>query len=208
MRLISKTLQRLVAVVAMLGAMSGAQAICFITPANTSTSVTGSGSSFDYAITATALSCIGNSSFARLTDFYLPYFADMGIQNVQQSEGWSSAVEASNDLFGIGGGVLHFSWSGSFMSGYSVDVTFQAAYGATPGVVALTTLGAGGADTIWLSGPQTGPFGNALPPVMVVGSPDAIAAMPAVPEPATYAMLFAGLALMGVVARKRAAVHG
>lgn len=45
--------------------------------------------------------------------FYLPYFSDAGITDINSPSGWSYSIEGTNDLFGLGSGAGVIHWSAS-----------------------------------------------------------------------------------------------
>lgn len=94
------------------------------------------------------------------------------------------------------GGLLNFNNSGSLANN-----SFESGLG----LVSMAFLATGTANSIY------SPLSGALSPVRVYIGPDYtlhIAAVAAVPEPETYAMLLAGLGLMGAIARRRRQQQG
>ena len=128
------------------------------------------------------------SSTGSITSFYLPYFSDAGVTALTSPTGWTATIETSNNVFGLAGaGAIQ--WSAdlpangialySSLSGFGFNASYAPAYG--PFMASLST------------------GGNFLGDPSIPGSPNTIAA---IPEPESYAMLLAGLGLIGFVARK------
>lgn len=185
---------------------SQANAWCFkpTAPSANSTVTANIDGTFDYLVSASGGSlgfgCTGviapNNTPGFLSDFYLPYFSDMGINNVTLT-GWEGGVfteglydlQATNDLFAIGGGVMHFSTPARpqtlGMFGSSMQISFNAAYAGTKGPFQslLIDLATGNSRTY---------AGDPLIP----GSPMTLKALSAadatVPEPASLALLALG----------------
>jgi hypothetical protein len=154
-----------------------------------------------------------------LTDFYIPYFSDAGIADIQlpppdttsttSTIAWTETIDPSDDLFDLAGaGVIDF------------QVT------ATPELEASPGQDAPGVGYYFATGfsftapfaPVEGPYAilEALPPTYtttttlfgdpgIPGSPDTIAALAsaAAPEPGTTALLTTGLGLIALAVKKR-----
>lgn len=171
----------------------------FVTP--------GATGGFDYQVSAFGgyIGCNGRLTGAEkdgfLTDFYLPYFTDMEISNVTQSSGWNYSLEVSNDVFHLGGGVMHFSNTAALPAspnygpfGNQVAVNFNSTYAGVKGPFDNVIY-----DTDTLSSRNY--FGDPDIP----GSPLTVAALDAVgtavPEPASAALL--ALGFIGLAANRR-----
>lgn len=199
-----KIIPRLAALLILSISALDASAFCMVGPAGAQTQMTaGAGGTTDYTGTASALfSTCPKPEGQVTTDFYAPYFSDMAISNLSQSSGWSGTIEASNDLFHIGGGVIHFSAPlklvdpGDPTSGYVIqplNFSFTSAFSgiASPSIVVGTTF-----SGVSVTTPLTGD--NFQGTFYMPGSPEAIVAFPAaVPEPASWSMLAGGLVLLG-----------
>jgi len=128
-----------------------------------------------------------------LLEFDLPYFTDMGVANVQASDGWSWSIAPTDNVFGIGGGVIRFTEP---YDAYYGDFSFDAAYAGTKAPFYALLFDQ------WTD--VTVPFwGDPLIPA----SPDTLRALSAVPEPTPVASLLAGLALLGGAALRRRRVR-
>jgi len=165
-----------------------AHALCALGDAVTST-VTPSGGSFSYAFVVSNPNC----GSAPLNGFFLPYFLDAAISNIIAPSGWSVTLDTATDLFGLGAGTMDFIPATpptlapqTSVSGFS----FLSTYGSVKGPFA-TTLTAGGT--------QYTNFGDPLIP----GSPDALKALGAVPEPSATALLAIGLCAFGLAFQRR-----
>ena len=183
-------------------------------PSAVSTVTAKTDNTFDYLVTAsggsTGWGCAASSLPTQdtpgfMSDFYLPYFSDMGIKDVTvngyggfASIAWTYDLEAGNDLFGIGGGVMHFATLDRpamlDMFGNSVEVGFNALYAGTKGPFQQA-----------LFDPATGVSRAYSGDPLIPGSPMTIKALnPAaatVPEPASLALL--ALAALGLCAARR-----
>lgn len=190
-----------------------AQAACFYAPPQANSTVTANDNgSYHYSILATggSGSCSGQNQAITgyMSDFYLPYFDDMGISglSVQQTSGpeglnWNYAIQQSNNIFGLGGGALYFYAASApdTLSYDTIQIDFDAAFGEVKGPFSevITNL-------------TTGNVHDFLGDPGIPGSPKTIAALDAangqdpssnVPEPATLS-LFA-LGATALIARRR-----
>ncbi len=150
--------------------------------------------SFDYRFTV-----FNGPGVSSITSFALPYFNDAGITGITGPASWSW-VQASDAVFGVPPTVLRWTTSlnpvgpdGS-LSGFGFTSTFAPvkgpyALGFDSGNVLL-------GDPPIPGSPNTREAGFTVPfPVT------------AVPEPETYALMLAGLGLIGLAARRRARHH-
>lgn len=73
-----------------------------------------------------------------MNDFYLPYFDDMGIAGLTvtsntgpANSNWLFDIEGNNDLFNLGGGVMHFYNANdpTTLSYNSILINFDAGFG-------------------------------------------------------------------------------
>ncbi len=128
-----------------------------------------------------------------LLEFDIPYFADMDVTNVQVSGDWNWSIEATNDVFGIGGGVLRFTEPDDDYDGV---FSFDAGFAGTKGPFYALLLDQQTDTTVQF-------WGDPLIPA----SPDTLRALAAVPEPTSLATVFAGLALLGGAALRRRGVR-
>ena len=167
------------------------------------TALAGGGFSYSGGGAAFTTTCGASSGLSSqsITDFYMPYFADMSIANIGQGAGWTHDVEATNDLFGVHGGVVHFALS---TPGAFAPFTFTYTAGFAPISAASLIVGVdanGKSTSTVISAGAWQPFGDQF---FMPGSPDAVAGFAAaVPEPSSAAMLAAGLALIGFAASRR-----
>jgi len=172
-------------------------------------------SSWQYSFTITNMGWWRSSNpeysdSVRIVDYQLPYFSDAGITSINAPTGWSWRID-SHDVFNLGNGAQTLEWyatSVSYGIAGSTSVFFQ-------GNTAGDTLG--GFSYVAAFAPVKAPFNATFQAPFVVsgdpalpGSPDALAAgltnplpVTGVPEPETYAMLLAGLGLLGGVGRRR-----
>ncbi|MEB0021003.1 PEP-CTERM sorting domain-containing protein [Actimicrobium sp. CCI2.3] len=150
--------------------------------------------SFDYAVYASG-GMFDYYTRHNMTDFYLPYFSDMGILHIDSGASWDYVIEEKNNLFGLGGGVLHFydKWPDATAHDYGVAFFFQSAYDGVKGPFAQRLVNPVTAESILY-------FGDPLVPA----SPMMLAALAsAVPEPGNLSLLLGGLALLGAMSLKR-----
>ena len=137
-----------------------------------------------------------------MSDFYLPYFDDMGIKDIKVADPfgistWNYAIEASHDVFDLGGGSLHFytAYRPKETSYNVINIDFNAAYGEVKGPFYET-----------LQDPTTGISHGYLGDPGLPGSPKLIAALDAaggdVPEPATIPLLALGALSLFALRRK------
>lgn len=166
--------------------------------------VTGSASSWNYSYTVTNttdcyLTCDAGTWYGELTSisqFALPFFTDAGISAIASPTGWSSQV-AANDLFNLGNGTKTIIWTadststsilvGNTLSGFG----YQANYSAGKGPYQITQV----RGAIALGDPAI--------PLSPLAQTAGIQPMTMVDEPASSAMLIAGLGLMGVIVKRR-----
>lgn len=194
---------RIAAIAALCASAIDAQAACFPIPATASNNAVAAGDgSYAYSGIASAgrLFC-GSTPNPSISEFYMPYFTDMSIAGISESAGWTHEIQAANDLFHVGGGVIHFSLAspGAYAPlSYSFNSAFAPISSAAL-VIATDPDGKSFSNALPLGVEQ--PFGLTF---TMPGSPDAVAGFAAaVPEPSSAAMLAAGLALVGFVASRR-----
>jgi len=182
---------------ALAGWANGAQAMARVVTPSATTTVTDLGDgAFAYSVLVTGNSGIGDAQF--LSDFYLPWLPDMGVANVGGSDEWTYSVEPTHDVFGIGGGAMHFhvydatDCGGCGFSYVEADFTFTANYGGTEGPFH---------SVLWdsVTGLPVEIWGDPLIPA----SPDTLKALLAVPEPAAASAMLAGMALLAAARRRR-----
>ena len=195
--------KKMVAAAAMACALAGwggaAHAMARVVTPSATTTVTDDGDgTFSYSVLVTGNSGGGDPQF--LSDFYLPWLPDMGVADVASSPEWTYSVEPTHDVFGIGGGAMHFhiydymDCGGCGFSYVEANLTFKANYGGTEGPYH---------SVLWdsVTGLPVEIWGDPLIPA----SPDTLRALSAVPEPAAAAATAAGLALLAAAARRRRA---
>jgi len=162
-----------------------------VTPSATATVVDDGDGTFTYDVFVTGNLGIGDTDF--LHDFYLPWFPDMGISNVATSPEWTYSVDPSDNMFGIGGGVMRFQFYDADYGYIEANLSFQADYVGVEGPYhsVLSDAVTGDAVQIW---------GDPLIPA----SPETLQALSAVPEPGSLPAMLAGFGVLGAVARRRA----
>lgn len=202
------SLARRAAAIAILSASAlDAQAFCFTMPANDTVTATASaGGGYTYSGTVSAGRACGSGAYRILSEFYMPYFADMAISNISQSADWTHDIEATNDLFHVGGGVIHFSLANPSADTPIVPTNFGYTFNASFAPIASASL-------IMTANQDGTTMANLIPQgtvqmfgqtFLVPGSPNAVAGFAAaVPEPSTMAMFGAGLGLIGFAAARR-----
>ena len=147
---------------------------------------------FDYRFTV-----FNGPGLSSITSFALPYFNDAGITGITGPADWSW-VQASDPVFGVPPTVLRWTTSlnpvgpDSSLSGFGFTSTFAPvkgpyALGFDSGAVLL-------GDPPITGSPKTLEAGFTVP-------------VTTVPEPETYALMLAGLGLLGLAARRRARHH-
>ena len=166
------------------------------TDGTVSSTVTQTGSNtWEYQFTVFNNSPADNISTPSVVSFEIPYFNDSGIQNITSPAGWTASVWEEHSF---GSGLVWY-------NGYSIN------YGIQPG----QSLSGFGFTAPFA--PVKGPFmlyfaggDRVLGDPAIPGSDLALQAgytqpfpVTAVPEPETYAMMLAGLCLLGVAARRR-----
>lgn len=152
------------------------------------------------------------SDDARLTDYLLPYFSDAGISTITAPTGWISSIDAE-DRFDLGHGAQALHWHATSVSNgiagaHSPDFDPYAIGDTLGGFSFVASFSPVKAPFMSIFGNGFSEMGDpALP-----GSPNALAsgltrslpfsAAP-IPEAETYAMMLAGLGLLGLMARRR-----
>jgi len=193
-----------------------AQAACGYAPPQAMSNVTeNSDGTYHYSIMASGGFgyCGGNpaqSPTGYMSNFYLPYFDDMGISglSVSQTYGptdlkWTYEIQPTNNIFGLGGGALSFYATSipDTLSYDTIQIDFNAAFGEVKGPFfeVITNL-------------STGDVHNFLGDPGIPGSPKTIAALEAangqpsgnVPEPATLSLFALGATALISRRRKKA----
>lgn len=189
-----KSLVRLCAIACALGSLaSGALASCMSFQPQSNSNITANGDgTFHYEVNSLGQSGCRTPVQLSVVDFYLPYFSDMGLTNITESAVWTHTIEVNNDLFGIGGGVLHFHAANTlqFLSFFE----FQANYSGIKGPFQNTLYNVSTAEITQFVGDP-----------LIPASPMTVAALSAVPEPSSVALLLAAFGILRVATRKRRA---
>jgi len=162
-----------------LGLASGAANAISIQPNFVSATVTQVGSIYDYQYTVNAFSSTPINQFA------LPSFSDANITNITSPTGWTEVTSPSTQFSGTTNALVWTTLSNAVspsgsLSGFGFTSTYAPVKG--PYSVGFTD------------------GSNFLGDPPIPGSPLTLAA---VPEPESYAMILAGLGLMGFVARRK-----
>lgn len=135
-----------------------------------------------------------------VTDFYLPYFSDMGITHVMTAAGWNFNIEASNDVFNLGGGVMHFSTANrpttSDIFSLATTASFDAAFDGTKGPYKVSMYNP-------LNGSSTSLLGDPLIPASPLTLAGLARGAGAVPEPGSALLLLAGVMGLAATTRRR-----
>lgn len=157
-----------------------------------------SADSWRYSFTINNLSYVmpGDSGYytelTKLTDYLLPYYADAGIRDITTAPGWIYSTASGNT--------------------FELDNAATLTFSATAGYAIGAGSSLAGFSYVSSYGPVKAPFaalfvGNSFyGDPSIPGSPAALAdgLLPApVPEPATYAMMLAGLGLLAGRTRRR-----
>lgn len=190
-----------------------ASAACFQAPPQSFSTVTANpGGNYHYSMTAMGglVSCgrapTGDDRPGYMSDFYLPYFTDMGITGLSvastsgpANSNWLFALDTQNDLFNLGGGVIHFYNSNTpdTLTYNSILINFDAGYGEVKAPFAATIADLGNGNTRNF-------FGDPGMP----GSPMLIDALDGptqgtVPEPASLALFALGAVALYSLRRKQ-----
>lgn len=156
-------------------------------------------SGFDYQFTVSGEgSTCAQIPALRLSEFYLPYFADAGITDIHAATGWNWRIENSDAVFNLGHGAqqLHFTanspadYVGGFarVSGFGYTAAYDGVKGPYYDIL-LSDIGA-----------RQGVLGDP----MIPGSPDTIDALgdAAVPEPSSIALAMLGLTALVAIRRR------
>lgn len=185
-----------------------ASALCINAPPQANSTVTDNGNgTYHYDIRAIGglVSCgsvpTGAEQPGYMSDFYLPYFSDMGITGLtvstQDSSTWDFSIGNTDSMFNLGGGILHFfaTSTPSVLTYNGILVSFDAAFGEVKAPFAEIV-----ADI------KTGATRTFVGDPGLPGSPQLIAALDApaagdVPEPASLSLL--GLGAAALIARRR-----
>lgn len=152
---------------------------------------------WQYQFTVNNLSTSSGTQ-AFLYSLDVPYYPDAGIAKINSPNGWTGEVFSSNNQFLGSPYLIHWSSSsnsssvlmGESLSGFGYTASFAPVKGP---FIAMTFMGQQvNGDPAIPGSPLTLEAGFTTPfPVA------------SVPEPETYAMLLAGLGLMGGIARRR-----
>jgi hypothetical protein len=133
-------------------------------------------------------------------NFYVPYFSDAGISNILSPTGWSSTIESTNDLFGLGSsaGVIH--WTASTGSELTLDNSLS-------GFIYTSSLTGSVKAPFRIQYDYDGRFLDGDPPIPA--SPLAINAglVPIATVPVPAAVWLFGSGLLGVLGFKKSKRH-
>jgi hypothetical protein len=172
-------------------------------------------SSWQYSFTITNMGWWSSlnpelSDSVRLIDYQLPYFSDAGVTAINAPAGWAWQIDPT-DAFGLGNGAQTLRWYATSVA-YGIAGSSSEFFNGVPG----DTLG--GFSFVGAFAPVKAPFiaGFVEPAFQqqgdpaLPGSPDALASglttflpVAGVPESEIYAMMLAGLGLLGFMARRR-----
>lgn len=162
-------------------------------------STVGSSWLYSYTVSNTTECALCNPSFSHdvknnLVEFALPYFSDAGITAITAPTGWSFAVVDSDLFDNINKAIVWTSDTkqkgiavGSFLSGFSYRANYSAGKGP------FVTLDGWGSSVV----------GDPAVPLSPLAIQAGIQPMTPVDEPTSFAMLLAGLGLMGGIAARR-----
>jgi hypothetical protein len=182
-----------------LGLASGA-ANAFIaalpTAGTVSSTVTQTGSNtWEYQFTVFNTSPADYVSTPAVVSFEIPYFTDSGIQNITSPAGWTASVW---DEHSFGSGLV---WGNDYSINYGIRPGQSlSGFGFTASFAPVK-----GPFILYFTGGDRVMDDPAIPGSPLANSAGYTEAFPvtSVPEPETYAMMLAGLGLLGFAARRR-----